>query len=87
NEAPTALVLSNNTTPENVTANTLIGRFASTDLDSIPQTFTYSLVTGLGGLDNTSFSIINNELHIVNSPDFETKNIYSIRVKTGATLT
>ncbi|WP_407681166.1 MULTISPECIES: putative Ig domain-containing protein [Pseudanabaena] len=82
NEAPTALVLSNNTTPENVTANTLIGKFTSTDPDSTPQTFTYSLVAGTGSSDNTSFSIINNELHIVNSPDFETNNSYSIRVKT-----
>jgi hypothetical protein len=82
NEAPTALVLSNNITPENVAANTLIGKFTSTDPDSTPQTFTYSLVTGTGSSDNTSFSIINNELHVINSPDFEAKNVYSIRVRT-----
>jgi len=82
NEAPTTLVLSNNITPENVAANTLIGNFTSTDPDSTPQTFTYSLVAGTGSSDNTSFSIINNELHVINSPDFEAKNVYSIRVRT-----
>ncbi|TYQ27480.1 putative Ig domain-containing protein [Pseudanabaena sp. UWO310] len=82
NEAPTALVLSNNTTPENVAANSLIGTFTSTDPDTIPQTFTYSLVTGTGSTDNASFTIVNNELRIVNSPDFEVKNSYSIRVRT-----
>ncbi len=83
NEAPTALVLSNNTTPENVAANSLIGTFASTDPDTTPQTFTYSLVTGTGSTDNNSFTIAaNNELRIINSPDFEAKNSYSIRVRT-----
>ncbi|MFM7859005.1 MAG: cadherin repeat domain-containing protein, partial [Flammeovirgaceae bacterium] len=81
NEAPIALVLSNNTIPENVAANSLIGNFASTDPDS-GNTFTYSLVAGTGSTDNASFAIANNELRIVNSPDFETKNSYSIRVRT-----
>ncbi len=82
NEAPTALVLSNNATPENVVANSLIGTFASTDPDTTAQTFTYSLVSGTGSTDNVAFTIINNELRIVNSPNFEAKNSYSIRVRT-----
>ncbi|MFM7887146.1 MAG: cadherin domain-containing protein, partial [Pseudanabaena sp.] len=81
NEAPTALVLSNNTTSENVAANSLIGNFTSTDPDS-GNTFTYSLVAGTGSTDNASFAIANNELRIINSPDFEAKNNYSIRVRT-----
>ena len=75
NFAPTNLSLSNSTTPENVVANSLIGNFISTDPDS-GNTFTYSLVTGTGNTDNAAFTIVNNELRIVNSPNFEAKNSY-----------
>ncbi|MFM6040708.1 MAG: hypothetical protein ACKPBV_26525, partial [Sphaerospermopsis kisseleviana] len=54
---------------------------SSTDPDG-GNTFTYSLVAGIGDTDNTAFSIVGNQLQINNSPDFETKNSYSIRVKT-----
>ncbi len=46
------------------------------------NTFTYSLIAGTGDTDNSAFSIVGNQLQINNSPDFETKNSYSIRVKT-----
>jgi Ca2+-binding RTX toxin-like protein len=59
----------------------VIGTFSSTDPDA-GNTFTYSLVSGTGDTDNTAFSIVGNQLQINNSPDFETKNSYSIRVKT-----
>ncbi|MGL3001614.1 MBG domain-containing protein, partial [Flavobacterium sp. RSSB_23] len=52
----------------------------STDFDS-GNTFTYSLVNGLGDVDNASFSISGATLLIATSPDFETKASYSIRVK------
>ncbi|MFM6137320.1 MAG: cadherin repeat domain-containing protein, partial [Sphaerospermopsis kisseleviana] len=55
---------------------------SSTDPDG-GNTFTYSLVAGIGDTDNTAFSIVGNQLQINNSPDFETKNNYSIRVKTA----
>jgi uncharacterized repeat protein (TIGR01451 family) len=81
NLAPTDLVLSATTVNENVPPNTVIGTFSSTDPDS-GNSFTYSLVAGTGDTDNTAFSIVGNQLQINNSPDFETKNSYSIRVKT-----
>jgi flagellar hook-basal body complex protein FliE len=81
NETPTNLALSATTVNENVPPNTVIGTFSSTDPDT-GNTFTYSLVTGTGDTDNTAFSIVGNQLQINNSPDFETKNSYSIRVKT-----
>ncbi|MFM6007504.1 MAG: hypothetical protein ACKPB7_30305, partial [Sphaerospermopsis kisseleviana] len=75
------LALSATTVNENVGSNTVIGTFSSTDPDG-GNTFTYSLVAGIGDTDNTAFSIVGNQLQINNSPNFETKNSYSIRVKT-----
>ncbi|MFM6759793.1 MAG: cadherin domain-containing protein [Microcystis panniformis] len=81
NQAPTNLALSATTVNDNVPVNTVIGTFSSTDPDT-GNTFTYSLVAGTGDTDNSAFSIVGNQLQINNSPDFETKNSYSIRVKT-----
>jgi hypothetical protein len=81
NLAPTDLALSATTVNENVAPNTVIGTFSSTDPDT-GNSFTYSLVVGTGDTDNSAFSIVGNQLQINNSPDFETKNSYSIRVKT-----
>ncbi len=81
NQAPTDLALSATTVNENVAPNTVIGTFSTTDPDT-GNSFTYSLIAGTGDTDNTAFSIVGNQLQINNSPDFETKNSYSIRVKT-----
>jgi hypothetical protein len=40
------------------------------------------LAAGTGDADNASFEIINNELKWKESPNFEVKNVYSIRVRT-----
>ncbi|MFM6132881.1 MAG: hypothetical protein ACKPCP_01695, partial [Sphaerospermopsis kisseleviana] len=52
NETPTDLALSATTVNENVGSNTVIGTFSSTDPDG-GNTFTYSLVAGIGDTDNT----------------------------------
>ncbi|MFM7560697.1 cadherin repeat domain-containing protein, partial [Cylindrospermopsis raciborskii] len=70
NETPTDISLNATTVDENLPANTVIGTFSTTDPDA-ENTFTYSLVGG--GTDNPVFSIVNNQLQINNSPDFETK--------------
>ncbi|MFO5468342.1 MAG: M10 family metallopeptidase C-terminal domain-containing protein, partial [Dolichospermum sp.] len=46
------------------------------------NTFTYSLVTGTGATDNSLFAITNNQLKTNSVFDYETKNSYSVRVKT-----
>ncbi|PSB23110.1 hypothetical protein C7B69_14975, partial [filamentous cyanobacterium Phorm 46] len=74
-------MLSNNSIPENVAANSAVGTFTSTDPDT-GNTFTYSLVTGTGNTNNSAFSIVSNQLQINASPDFETKPTYNIRVRT-----
>ncbi|MEB3250174.1 MAG: DUF4114 domain-containing protein, partial [Merismopediaceae bacterium] len=81
NEAPTNLTLSATSIDENVPENSVIGTFSTTDPNT-GDSFTYSLVTGDGATDNSAFSIVGNQLQINNSPDFETQNNYSIRVKT-----
>ncbi len=81
NEAPTALSLSAIAINENVAANSTIGTLSSTDPDD-SNTFAYTLVSGTGSTDNASFNISGNSLVITNSPDFETQNSYSVRVRT-----
>jgi hypothetical protein len=81
NLAPTDLTLSNTSIAENQAVGTAVGTFTSTDPDT-GNTFTYSLVTGIGSTDNALFAIAGNQLRNNGIFDFETKNSYSIRVRT-----
>ncbi|MEA5567267.1 DUF4114 domain-containing protein [Anabaena sp. UHCC 0399] len=81
NEAPTNLSLDVITVDENVSANTIIGTFSSTDPDA-NNTFTYSLVAGIDDTDNAVFTINGDKLQINNAPNFDVKSSYKIRVKT-----
>ena len=89
NSAPTNLDLDKETIDENVAANSVVGKFSTTDPEPV-DTFTYALVAGEGDTDNQTFTIEGNQLKINSSPDFETKSTYNIRVQTtdgeGATL-
>jgi len=80
NEAPAALVLSANTVAENEPAGTPVGTFTTTDPDD-GDAHDYTLVPGTGGDDNDSFTINGNELRTAASFDFETKALYTIRVR------
>ena len=79
--APTNLALSSTNVNENVAANTVIGTFTTTD-PSTTDTFTYSLVSGLGSTDNSAFTISGNQLLVSSSANFSTKATNSIRVRT-----
>lgn len=81
NDAPTGINLSSTAIDENVAASSLVGLFSSVDQDA-GNTFTYSLVAGTGDTDNAAFAIVGNQLQIQSSPDFESKDNYSIRVRT-----
>ncbi|NES07334.1 MAG: hypothetical protein F6K22_33795, partial [Okeania sp. SIO2F4] len=81
NSAPTALSISNNSIDENVAANTVVGTLSSIDPDA-GDTFTYELVAGVGDTDNAAFTLDGDRLKINNSPDYETKSSYNIRVQT-----
>ncbi|MFM6000454.1 MAG: DUF4347 domain-containing protein, partial [Dolichospermum sp.] len=81
NQAPTNLTLSTSTVAENQIIGTVVGNLTTTDPDT-GDTFTYSLVTGTGSTDNASFTIVGNQLRTSSVFDFETKNSYSILVRT-----
>ena len=53
---------------------------SSTDPDD-GDTFTYSLVSGDGSTDNGAFTIDGDQLKISDSPDYETQNSYSVRLR------
>jgi gliding motility-associated-like protein len=80
NETPTGLLLSHDTVSENRPVGTLVGTFSTDDPDS-KDTHSYSLVSGIGSLDNASFAIsgdqlFTNEVFLAND-----QNIYQIRVR------
>jgi methionine-rich copper-binding protein CopC len=81
NEAPTDIALSNSSVPENKPAGTVVGTLSTTDPDA-GDTFTYSLVAGTGSTDNASFTISGSDLQTAGPFDFETKDSYSVRVRT-----
>jgi mRNA-degrading endonuclease HigB of HigAB toxin-antitoxin module len=78
---PTSLTLVGNTVTENRPAGTVVGTFETTDPDG-PGSFTYSLVPGAGSTDNSSFTIVGNQLRTVKPLNFETKRLLNIRVQT-----
>jgi ELWxxDGT repeat protein len=80
NERPTNINLSATNINENVAPNSVVGNLSTIDPDAA-NNFTYSLVAGTGDTDNAAFAIVGNQLQIINSPDFETKSSYSIRVR------
>lgn len=83
----TSLDLSNQSINENESANTLVGSFTTTGED-LSGSYTYTLVSGDGDDDNSSFTISDDQLSASESFDFETKNSYDIRVMTDdGTLT
>ena len=81
NQAPTDIVLSASSIAEKRSAGTEVGTLSTTDPDA-GNTFTYSLVSGTGSADNASFSISGNQLLTAASFNFDSKNSYSIRLRT-----
>ncbi len=77
---PTDIQLSNNIVKEDQPVNTVVGVFSSIDPEP-GSTFTYRLVSGTGSTDNASFNILGTQLRTSAVFDYETKNSYSIRVR------
>lgn len=80
-EAPTDLMLSATSIAENNAVNDVIGMLSTTDVDA-GETYTYTLVSGTGDTDNSSFDVSGNEMRAGEEFDFETKSSYSVRVQT-----
>jgi len=80
-DAPTLVYISNNKIPENSSIDSLVGTLNTSDPD-VGDTFTYQFASGAGSADNSSFTIEGNILYTSTALNYNTKNTYSIRVKT-----
>ncbi|MFN8494188.1 MAG: cadherin domain-containing protein [Caldilineaceae bacterium] len=80
-EPPTALTLNNNRVDENLAPGATVGAFSTTDPDA-NDAFSYTLVSGTGSTDNAQFAFSGSTLQTVAAFDYETKNSYTIRVRT-----
>jgi len=81
NDRPADIALSNASLPEIQPAGTVIGTISSTD-PNIGDTSAYSLVPGPGGNDNARFAIVGTELRAAAPFDYESKNSYTLRIRT-----
>lgn len=80
NLAPTNLIISNSSIQEIQPVNTVVGTLSTVDPDA-SDTFSYSLVSGAGDTDNASFNISGDQLRSSQVFDYETKNSYSVRIR------
>lgn len=81
NQKPTGIFLSDFGVPEMEPAGTAVALLSSKDADDA-DTHTYHLASGEGDEDNASFNIVQNTLVTAEEFDFETKNVYHIRLRT-----
>ena len=81
NNLPIDISLSSSSILENQVSGTTVGTLTTSDPD-VGDTHTYSLVAGTGSDDNGSFVISGDQLLTDAVFDYETKNSYSIRIKT-----
>ena len=81
NDSPVGLASSTSTFDENIAGGSAVATLTTSDPDE-GDTHTYSLASGDGDADNSAFTIDGDQLKINESPDFETKSSYSIRVQT-----
>jgi hypothetical protein len=81
NAAPTNIAISSTNVAENRATGTTVGTFSASDPD-VPNTFTYSLVSGSGSTDNGSFTVSGSNLLTTASFNYEVKNNYNIRIRT-----
>ncbi len=79
NATPSAITLTPNSVDENVTVGTAVGTLSTTDLDS-GDSHTYALVAGTN--DNASFTLEGNTIKTATALNFETKNSYTLRLRT-----
>ena len=82
NDAPTAISLSSPSVNENQVIGSTVTNINTTDVDA-GQTFTYTLVSGVGSTNNSLFSIVGNQLRTNTIFNFEQQSIYKIRLQTN----
>ena len=79
--APTDILLTPHTIPENSPIGSTVGTLTTVDAD-VGDTFIYALVPGAGSTDNGSFTLAGDVVSTAGVFDFETKSVYTIRVRT-----
>jgi hypothetical protein len=80
NEQATDISISKLVVDENVPAGSMVGLIAVNDPD-LGDSSVLTLVAGVGSTDNDKVAIVNGELRIIASPNFEAKASYSIRIR------
>ena len=80
NDTPTDIDVSPKMIAENSGENASVGTFNTTDQDAA-SSFIYTLVTGTGDADNSAFNFSGSTLRATNNFDFETKSIYTVRIR------
>jgi hypothetical protein len=81
NSAPTNILLSNTSVAGSASAGANVGLLNTTDPD-IGDTFTYSLVGGVGATDNAKLSIVGNVLQTSIPIDAQSTPTLSVRIRT-----
>jgi hypothetical protein len=81
NDNPTDIALSTNSVAENTAQGTNVGNLSTTDQDTA-DSFTYSLVAGVGSTDNNDFQINGAALEVKNPLNFEAGASRSVRIQT-----
>lgn len=84
NQASSIALTSTNLT-ENRPVGTFIGKLSTVDADN-GQTHTYSLASGSGSVDNSSFSLSNDSLFSNVIANYGVKTFYTIRLRTTDNL-
>jgi YDG domain/Cadherin domain/Beta-propeller repeat/HYR domain len=79
-DPPINILLSSDVIAENSPSGTVIGSFTSIDTDP-GDSFTYSLVSGMGSSGNPSFTIVGDQLRSASVFDFESASSFNIRVR------
>jgi len=80
NPTPLSVSLDNTSINENSAPGSIIGNFSTlSPLSAVG--FNYSLVSGQGDNDNSSFTIVGNSLKLIPSANYETKSAYAIRIR------
>gem|GEM_PF-802471 len=80
-EAPKDILLTSLSVEENVAVGTGVGKLSTID-EVAQQNFTYSMAAGDGDEDNHFFKIEDNLLKTAADVDYETKKIFTIRIRT-----
>ena len=81
NDAPEDIALSVSTVGQSGGVNAVVGQFTTTDVD-VGDTFTYTLVSGVGDDNNAQFSISGDNL-VANDASSMNIGSYSVRVRTS----